>query len=266
MTHFVLIHGLCLGAWCWYKVVTLLQAAGHRATPLDLGASGINPKQVTELDSLSDYAQPLMEFMVSLPQQEKVILVGHSYAGVIISLAMESFPTKVAAAVYLSALMPNHHSPIATALAEFFQRNMAEPKMDSQVWFDDGPENPPTRTLLGPEYIAARAYHLSPKEDIELATTLLRPGKLFMKDLSKESLLTKEKFGSIDRVYIVCKDDIPINESLQKWYIENSTAVDVKFIDGADHMAMFSKPQEDQMPTYIVPITAVLGCFLIIFP
>ncbi|KAK8687762.1 hypothetical protein V6N13_086560 [Hibiscus sabdariffa] len=170
MTHFVLIHGLCLGAWCWYKVVTLLQSAGHRVSPLDLGASGINPKQVTELASVSDYAQPLMEFMASLPQQEKVILVGHSYGGVIISLAMESFPTKVAAAVYLSALMPNHHSPIATALAEFFKRNVAEPKMDSQVWFDDGPENPPTRTLLGPEYITARAYHLSPKEVSHLRT------------------------------------------------------------------------------------------------
>ncbi|KAE8699981.1 putative Methyl esterase 10 [Hibiscus syriacus] len=244
MAHFVLIHGMCNGAWCWYKVVSLLKSAGHRATPLDLGASGINPKQITELDSVWDYAQPLMEFMASLPQHEKVILVGHSYGGVIISLAMESFPTKVSAAVYLTALMPNLHSPIATAVAEFFKRATGEPKMDSELWFDDGPENPPTRALPGPKYIAANVYQLSPKEDIELAATLLRQGKFFMKDLCMESLLTKEKFGSIDAVYIVCKDDLPMKESLQKWYIENSTAVDVKFIDGADHMPMFSKPQE----------------------
>lgn len=40
--HFVLVHG----AWCWYKVATLLQSAGHRATALDLGASVVHPKQV----------------------------------------------------------------------------------------------------------------------------------------------------------------------------------------------------------------------------
>ncbi|KAK8566259.1 hypothetical protein V6N13_021331 [Hibiscus sabdariffa] len=244
MAHFVLIHGICHGAWCWYMLVSLLQSAGHRVTPLDLGACGINPKQIGELNSVSDYAEPLMEFMASLPQHEKVILVGHSYGGVVISLAMESFPRKVSAAVYLTAFMPNLHSPIATGIAEFFKSIMGEPRMDSQLWFDDGPENPPTRTLFGPKYIAAKVYQLSPKEDIQLAITLLRQGKFFMKDLSKDSLLTKENFGSVNRVYIVCKDDLLIKENLQKWYIENSPTVDVKFIDGADHMAMLSKPQE----------------------
>ncbi|KAK8566254.1 hypothetical protein V6N12_059787 [Hibiscus sabdariffa] len=243
MAHFVLIHGMCHGAWCWYKVVALLKSAGHRATPLDLGAAGINPKQIGELDSVLDYAQPLMEFMASLPQHEKVILVGHSYGGVIISLAMESFPTKVLAAVYLTALMPNHHSPIATIVTEFF-KTVEEPILDFQLLFEDGSENPPTHAMFGPKSMEAKVYQLSPKEDIELAITLLRQGKWFMKDLSKESLLTKEKFESVNRIYIVCKDDLLIKESLQKWYIENSPATDVKFIDGADHMPMFSKPQE----------------------
>ncbi|KAK8566257.1 hypothetical protein V6N12_059790 [Hibiscus sabdariffa] len=65
-----------------------------------------------------------------------------------------------------------------------------------------------------------------------------------MKDLSKESLLTEENFESVNHVYIVCKDDLLIKESLQEWYIENSPAADVKFIDRADHMPMFSKPQD----------------------
>ncbi|MBA0559655.1 hypothetical protein Golob_016608 [Gossypium lobatum] len=235
---------MCHGAWCWYKIVSLLKSGGHRVTPLDLGASGINPKTITDLASLSDYAEPLMALMASLPQDEKVILVGHSYGGVIISLAMESFPMKVLAAVYLTAFMPNHDSPIATGVAEYFRRVMAEPLMDFQLLFEDGSENPPTHALFGPKYMEAMVYQLSPKEDIELANTLLRQGKWFMKDLSKESLLSKEKFGSVDRVYIVCKDDLLIKESLQKWYIENSPTDDVKVIAGADHMPMFSKPQE----------------------
>ncbi|KAA3475646.1 methylesterase 10-like [Gossypium australe] len=230
MAHFVLVHGMCHGAWCWYKIVSLLKSGGHRVTPLDLGGCGINPKTITDLASLSDYALPLMELMASLPEDEKVILVGHSYGGVIISLAMESFPKKVLAAVYVSALMPNHDYPIATGLME--------------VWFDDGSENPPTRALFGPKYTEAKVYQLSPKEDIELGLTLMRQGKVFLKDLAYESLLSKEKFGSIHRVYIVCKDDLLVKESMQKWYIENSPTEDVKYIAGADHMPMFSKPHE----------------------
>ena len=30
--HWILVHGLSHGAWCWYKVVARLRAAGHRAT------------------------------------------------------------------------------------------------------------------------------------------------------------------------------------------------------------------------------------------
>ncbi|OMO56786.1 polyneuridine-aldehyde esterase-like protein [Corchorus capsularis] len=244
MKHFVLVHGMCHGAWCWYKVVTLLKSAGHRVTAVNLGASGINPKKLDELNSIADYAQPLMELMESLPQDEKVILVGHSFGGISISLAMESYPNKVIAGVYLTAFMPNHDSPPVTLLEEFFKSIQEESIMDSELSFDDGPQSPPTTILFGPNHSAAKIYQLSPKSDLELAITLLRKGKWFMKDLGKESLLTKEKFGCVKRVYIVCNDDLIIKESLQKWFIENSPTEDVKVIEGADHMAMFCKPKE----------------------
>lgn len=104
--HFVLVHGAFHGAWCWYKVITLLKSAGHKVTALDLGASGINPKQVHELHSILDYFEPLMEFMASLPAEERVILVGHSLGGLCLSAAMERFPEKVSVAVFATALMP----------------------------------------------------------------------------------------------------------------------------------------------------------------
>jgi len=105
--HFVLIHGSCHGAWCWYKVVTLLKSAGHEVTTLDMAASGIHPKQVHELDSVTDYCEPLIEFLRSLPQDQRVILVGHSLGGMCISVAMELFPKKIAAAVFVTAFMPS---------------------------------------------------------------------------------------------------------------------------------------------------------------
>ena len=47
-----------------------------------------------------------MEFMASLPAEERVILVGHSFGGTCISVATEKFPEKISVAVYATALMP----------------------------------------------------------------------------------------------------------------------------------------------------------------
>lgn len=104
--HFVLVHGACHGAWCWYKVSAQLKSAGHNVTALDMAASGVHPKQVHELHSFEDYFEPLMEFMESLPPEERVVLVGHSMSGICISVAMERFPEKISAAVFAAAVMP----------------------------------------------------------------------------------------------------------------------------------------------------------------
>ncbi|MCD9560460.1 hypothetical protein HAX54_019142, partial [Datura stramonium] len=105
--HFVLVHTGCHGAWSWYKIVDLMRSAGHNVTALDMGVSGINSKKALEISSYSDYLSPLMEFMASLPADKKdVVLVGHSFGGLAISKAMETFPEKISTAVFVAALMP----------------------------------------------------------------------------------------------------------------------------------------------------------------
>lgn len=104
--HIVLVHGACHGAWCWYKLKPLLEAAGHRVTALDLAASGIDRRSLEEVRSLAEYSQPLLELMAALPAAEKVVLVGHSLGGMNISLAMEMYPHKIAVAVFIAAYLP----------------------------------------------------------------------------------------------------------------------------------------------------------------
>ncbi|CAA2975386.1 salicylic acid-binding 2-like, partial [Olea europaea subsp. europaea] len=103
--HFVLVHGACHGAWCWYKLQPLLEAAVHRDTAFDLSASGINPKSLDELSTFPDYTLPLFKVMESIPSDEKVILVGHSLGGLNLAFAMEKHPEKISVAVFLAALM-----------------------------------------------------------------------------------------------------------------------------------------------------------------
>ncbi|KAI6695280.1 hypothetical protein NL676_022990 [Syzygium grande] len=70
-----------------------------------MAASGVHPKQAKELNSIVEYAEPLFEFLEGLPHEEKVILVGHSIGGLVLSMAMERFPEKVDVAVFAAHLM-----------------------------------------------------------------------------------------------------------------------------------------------------------------
>ncbi|CAI0553878.1 unnamed protein product [Linum tenue] len=160
--HFVLVHGAAHGAWCWYKLIPLLKSSGHKVTALDLGASGVDPNRLDEIATISDYARPLMEFMASLPEDDgKVILVGHSFGGYVISLVMEMFPQKVLVAVFVTAEMPNL---VFCRGRKFFNRTPAEALMDSQVRFADGPDSPPTSAIFGPRHMATSLYQESPPQ------------------------------------------------------------------------------------------------------
>jgi len=110
--HYVLVHGVCHGAWSWYKLKPLLESAGHKVTVLDLAASGINMQNIDDVNTFSQYTQPLLQLLATIPPNQKVILVGHSLGGLNIALAMEQFPEKVAVGIFVTAFVPDtEHNP-----------------------------------------------------------------------------------------------------------------------------------------------------------
>ncbi|XP_010315273.1 methyl jasmonate esterase 1-like isoform X1 [Solanum lycopersicum] len=239
--HFVLVHGACHGAWSWYKIMASIKTSGHNVTALDLGASGVNPKQVLEIPHLSDYFSPLMEFMASLPVDEKVILVGHSLGGFAISKAMESFPEKISVAIFVTALMPGLILDAATVFNE--SSSGAISKLDNRLTFDNGLANPPTTFIFGPKYLASYLYPLSPIQDWALATTLVRPIYFHSLDeISKEIVLSNKNYGSVRRAYIVAAEDKILKKEFQQLMIEKNPPDQVEEILGSDHMPMVSKP------------------------
>ncbi|KAL8473635.1 hypothetical protein ACS0TY_029798 [Phlomoides rotata] len=237
--HFVLVHGACHGAWCWYKVVTRLRSEGHRVTALDMAAAGADPRCVEEVTSLSAYCLPLMEFMVALPPDQRVVLVGHSMGGVCISIAMDKFPEKIAAAVFVTALMPGPDSPLSI-LAQEYMRQLGS-YMDTRFSFTNGDDKPPTSLLFGPDFMASRLYQLSPPEDLSLATLLVRPLGLYSEPAEE---VWKDNHGSVRRFYVVCEQDNVLKQGFQEWMIAKCPVDEVKLIPGADHMVMFSKSHE----------------------
>nr|XP_004301856.2 PREDICTED: probable esterase PIR7A [Fragaria vesca subsp. vesca]XP_011465430.1 PREDICTED: probable esterase PIR7A [Fragaria vesca subsp. vesca] len=212
---FVLVHGANHGAWCWYKLATLLNSTGHNVTALDLAASGINPIKVEQVHSFSEYVEPLITFLGSLAPKERVILVGHSSGGAVISFAMERFPERIAVAVYASAVMPGPSLSYLTISAKLIPR-----------WVNFNREK--------------QGYQLSPPEDLTLASTLVKPTPTF----SEEIKLTEEKYGLVPRVFIMSDQDLTIQKDIQMWMIRENPPNEVKVINGSDHMVMFSRPLE----------------------
>ncbi|XP_065621759.1 putative methylesterase 6 [Quercus suber] len=81
-------------------------------------------------------------------------------------------------------------------------------------------------------------------KDFELTETLARPGSLFLDDLSKAKNFSTEGYGSVLLVYVGCDQDLVITVEFQQWLIKNGEPEDLMEIKGADHMPMFSKPDE----------------------
>jgi len=78
MSTFVLIHGGCHGAWCWYKVVPALEKQGHTVIAPDLPSHGRDktPVSAVTLQAYVDAVCSLIDV-----RREPVVLVGHSMGG-----------------------------------------------------------------------------------------------------------------------------------------------------------------------------------------
>ncbi|WOK95991.1 putative esterase PIR7A [Canna indica] len=242
--HFVLVHGFGHGAWCWYKLVPLLRLAGHRVTAIDLAASGTNLTPLDDLNTFADYAKPLLDVLAAVPEGERVVLVGHSFGGVGLALAMETFPEKIAAAIFATAMMPSPSNSMASIFEKFFEvgGSIEDIFLDSTVVDTQDQRGP--LVSFGIQYLSTRLYQLSPPQDLALATFLVRPGLLFVGDLSSNFTLTENNYGSVKRAFVVVKQDQALVEDFQLWMVEQSPPAEVKEIDCADHMVMISKPNE----------------------
>ncbi|XP_066313236.1 probable esterase PIR7A isoform X2 [Miscanthus floridulus] len=212
--HFVLVHGVCHGAWCWYKVATLLSSAGHRVTALDMAACGASPGRAEEVPSFEEYSRPLLAAVAGLAPEEKAVLVGHSFGGLSLALAMEQCPDRAAVVVFVSALMPAAGKPMAFVFEQLSQEEQPadrymDCKFETSVAGD--PQHPVETFRFGPQYLKQRLYQLSPPEDLTLAMAMVRPSQRFRDDTTMNgNVLTAERYGAVRRVCVVARDDASV--------------------------------------------------------
>jgi pimeloyl-ACP methyl ester carboxylesterase len=101
----VLVHGSNDGSWVWKRVAPMLRAAGHEVYAPTL--SGLADRRHL-LDSgidLNTHVEDVANLLV-YEDLSDVILVGHSYAGMVISGVAASVPERLKRVVYLDAYVP----------------------------------------------------------------------------------------------------------------------------------------------------------------
>ncbi|XP_031110597.1 putative methylesterase 12, chloroplastic [Ipomoea triloba] len=238
---FVLIHGEGFGAWCWYKTIALLEESGLLPISMDLKGSGIDQTDTNNVTTLEEYSTPLLDYLKNLPEDEKVILVGHSAGGACVSYALEHFPQKIAKAVFLCGTMVSDAQRPFDVFAE--ELGSAELFMQESKFLihGNGKDKPATGFMFEKEQMAGLYFNQSPTKDIALAKVSMRPIPLgpMMEKLS----LTPENYGTSRRFYVQTLDDHALSPDVQEKLVRENPPEGVFKIKGSDHCPFFSKPQ-----------------------
>src|SRR5688572_32942118 len=102
MKIFILIHGSWHSSWNWHKVIPLLEKQGHRAIAIDLPGMGRDKTPIQQV-KMKTTVEKICDLIDSI--EGKVILLGHSKNGIMISQAAEYRPDKIEKLVYLAAYL-----------------------------------------------------------------------------------------------------------------------------------------------------------------
>ncbi len=107
MASFVLVHGAWHGGWCWRDTAAALRAAGHTVfTPTHTGV-GERSHQSGENITLETHIRDVCG-CIEWEELKNVVLVGHSYGGMVITGVADRMADRIKSLVYLDAFVPEH--------------------------------------------------------------------------------------------------------------------------------------------------------------
>jgi pimeloyl-ACP methyl ester carboxylesterase len=125
MTTFAIVHGAGDVGWSWHLVSALLEAKGHTVIAPDLPTED-------ESKDLTDWASTVM---AALPSTSDVVVVGHSFGGLVAPLVAAQ--VNASALVFVTAMLPKPGEAPADWWA---QAGYADSGLEDQFWHDVPPD------------------------------------------------------------------------------------------------------------------------------
>jgi pimeloyl-ACP methyl ester carboxylesterase len=236
MATFILVHGALHGGWCWRKLVPLLEQRGHRVLAPDLPGMGEDPTPLSEV-TMSSWAQSIARR--AREARERVVLVGHSRGGTVISEAAELAPEAVLGLVYVTALLlPAGKKPFEGVVPDDAPRAAELGWGTSDIRID-------------PETARAQFYNRSSPEDANWASARLCPEPLAPNMVPMS--VTPERWGRLPRAYIECLDDRAVSIAWQR-SMQAVLPCDPVVTMDSDHSPFLSAP--DALAAHLSDIAA----------
>lgn len=206
---YILIHGAWGAAWEFDDVKELLSKDGSTVHALDLPGHGDNQKEIAEV-TMDAYVKHIENFINKI--DGKVILVGHSLGGAIISQVAEENFAKIEKLIYVAAMLPkNGDSPLGLMQSDkygqllpriIFSEDQSYATLDDEMVRD---------LLLHDVADEERLDKIVPEFLVKQA----------VQPFTAEIAISAEKFGSVPKYYIRASLDKVLTPELQDRMISN---------------------------------------------
>lgn len=227
----ILVHGGFHWGGCFAKVANLLGERGRPVVAPDLAGHGYDATPLSQIPTMAEYVAPVERLVATA--QRPVVLVGHSMGGLTLSYLGERYPDKIAALIYLAAVMPWRGMTLAENSAA-----------DSAV----APLITPLENGLGMRIkrdapaLQAAFYNDCSERDVAVAVANLSEFNPLAPFVWVPDI-TPERFGRIARTYIETLQDRTIPVAFQRQLQAKTPGCVVRTLD-TSHSPFFSRPRE----------------------
>jgi pimeloyl-ACP methyl ester carboxylesterase len=186
MTTYVLVHGGWHGGWCWKRVTPFLRDSGHTVYTPTLTGLGERSHLASPETNLSTHIQDILN-MLWYEDLTDVILVGHSYSGMVITGVADVAPERIAKLVYLDAFVPED----GQSLMAIFRPASSQGASPETPVFDDWRVPYPYRE---------RPFGITDESDCQWVLDKITPQPI--QTLTEPIRLTNDGAPTIPRTYI----------------------------------------------------------------
>lgn len=243
MPTFILVHGAWHGAWCWERLIPLIDDKGHRVLAPDLPGMGNDhtPLDQVSIETWADFIADLV-----LAQPEPVILIGHSRAGIVISRAAEKAHSNLLGLVYLAAFMVRNGETLEQVMRQIPPRPESADSLEISA---DG-----RLSKIAPAAVERVFYNTTHPDLVARAAALSGPEPLA--SFTTPLQVSDERWGSIPRFYIACDQDRAIAPELQR-RMQAALPCRRSIRMNCDHSPFYSAPEE--LARHLLEIADELG-------
>lgn len=188
MVTFVLVHGAWHGGWCWQRVTPLLRAAGHEVWTPTLTGLGERSHLANANIDLHTHVQDVVQ-VLEFEDLSDIILVGHSYGGMVITGVSERAAHRLRQVVYLDAFVPRHGQALLDLVTPQFRVAVQQ-------------QAHATGGLIPP--FPVREYGIFAEEDVQWVEPKLAPHPF--QTLATPVSLTNPAALALPKTYVYCNN------------------------------------------------------------